>query len=199
MWAPVWVAYLLNSKTLEIDLIKVDVEGAEQLVLKRAETIGGRIKTWVIEIRDLGKKRDIVKYLCLRGYKVMELDYNHILALRKLKTRGGLKVKAHIYNGMGNKIERCFQPASNRGSSWGCCKAIWSVSPSLLVEFCELFDRDWMLIKPLLSPKAGIDRSRADDNSFKQHTLRAPNRVQVIEYVYVLRHYLIALNTSCTR
>jgi len=37
-----------------------------------------------------------------------------------------------------------------------------------------------MPLKTLQPPKAGIDRSKVDDNSFKQHTLGTPNRLQLL-------------------
>jgi FkbM family methyltransferase len=66
----------------KVDLIKVDVEGAEYMVLKGAEPVIGKIKSWVVEIHDVTLKRKIIEYFLSHGYKVIELDYNHIFAFR---------------------------------------------------------------------------------------------------------------------
>ena len=67
----------------EVDLIKIDVEGAEDLVLKGAEPIIERVRTWVVEIHDLRKEKEIINYFHLHGFKVMKLGRIHIIALRR--------------------------------------------------------------------------------------------------------------------
>ena len=74
----------------EIDLIKADVEGEEWKVLEGAEPILERIKSWVVELRDSGRKEELEDWFVSRGYSVRWLDFafrgsqtaNHICAWR---------------------------------------------------------------------------------------------------------------------
>jgi len=74
----------------EIDLIKVDVEGAEWRVLEGAEPILERIKSWVVELHDPSRKEELENGFVSRGYSVRWLDFafrgsqtaNHIYAWR---------------------------------------------------------------------------------------------------------------------
>jgi len=70
-----------------IDLIKVDVEGAEWRVLKGAEPILKNIKRWVIELHDPKQKRKLEEWFFSHGYSFRWLDFkgktaNHIYAWR---------------------------------------------------------------------------------------------------------------------
>jgi len=72
----------------KIDLVKVDVEGAEWIVLKGAEPILNKIKSWVVELHDLKRKKEIEKWFISRGYRCIWLDFwqssaNHIYAFRE--------------------------------------------------------------------------------------------------------------------
>lgn len=51
---------------MDIDLVKVDVEGAEWLVLKGAESMMPQIKRWMIELHDPSREKELDSYL--RGY-----------------------------------------------------------------------------------------------------------------------------------
>ena len=70
----------------EVDLIKVDVEGAEWQVLRGAEPIIRKIKSWLVEIHfrnDLEMKEVTQKmeaWLIQRGYKTQWIDDKHIYA-----------------------------------------------------------------------------------------------------------------------
>jgi FkbM family methyltransferase len=74
---------LLASES-HIDLIKVDVEGAEWAVLRGAESIVDRVKTWIVEIhfrdeqeREAAKQK-IMNWLHERGYNIRWIDYKRI-------------------------------------------------------------------------------------------------------------------------
>ena len=62
-----------------IDLIKVDVEGAEWLVLDGAETIMPRIKRWIIELHDHDRKTELENRMRHYGYESQWLDSRHAL------------------------------------------------------------------------------------------------------------------------
>lgn len=66
-----------------VDLVKMDVEGAEWRVLKGAETIirSGKILRMLIELHD-GRTRELDEYLGERGYSTHWLDKVHVLAQR---------------------------------------------------------------------------------------------------------------------
>jgi len=64
------------------DLVKVDVEGAEYLVLKGAEPVIEKIKSWVVEIHGISIEREVIKYFLSHGYRVVKLDCNHIFAFK---------------------------------------------------------------------------------------------------------------------
>lgn len=63
-----------------IDLVKVDVEGAEWNVLAGARDIMYKIKAWVIELHGLERKAELESLLESYGYSRRWLDYNHIFA-----------------------------------------------------------------------------------------------------------------------
>lgn len=52
-----------------VDLVKLDVEGAEWLVLKGAEPAMHQIKRWMIELHDLTREKELDSYLRQHGYK----------------------------------------------------------------------------------------------------------------------------------
>jgi FkbM family methyltransferase len=69
----------------QIDLVKVDVEGAEWMVLRGAEPILYKTKSWVVELHDLKKKKEIENWFISRGYRCKWLDWRlwpHIYAFR---------------------------------------------------------------------------------------------------------------------
>jgi FkbM family methyltransferase len=69
-------------QTKHLDLVKVDVEGAEWLVLSGAEPIMDEIQRWVIELHDMSRKQELERYLSSHGYSIKWLDVNHIYAWR---------------------------------------------------------------------------------------------------------------------
>lgn len=77
-------SYFANEKL--IDLVKVDVEGAEWDVLKGAEPIISKIKRWIIELHDLGRRKELETWFKERGYDTKLLQYTlttcHIFAWR---------------------------------------------------------------------------------------------------------------------
>ena len=67
---------LANEK--EIDLIKVDVEGAEWLVLEGAEPIMPRIKRWVIELHEPSRRTELDTLMKQYGFSRCQwLDSTH--------------------------------------------------------------------------------------------------------------------------
>jgi len=68
-----------------IDLIKVDVEGAEWQVLKGSEMIIHKIQSWMIEVHDPKDKNKLAEYLQSRGYATKWIDEKHIYAWRRNK------------------------------------------------------------------------------------------------------------------
>jgi FkbM family methyltransferase len=75
-----------------VDLVKLDVEGAEWLVLKGAEPVMPQIKRWMIELHDLNREKELESYLRQRGYKTHWLKGNtslpHVLATRENERLG---------------------------------------------------------------------------------------------------------------
>ena len=70
-----------------VDLVKVDVEGAEWLVLEGAGPVMHRIKRWMIELHDLNREEELDGYLREKhGYKTCWLrsgtSLPHVLATR---------------------------------------------------------------------------------------------------------------------
>jgi FkbM family methyltransferase len=65
-----------------VDLIKVDVEGAEWLVLDGAKKTISKVKSWMIESHNPARNKDLENWFETRGYKSKWLDVNHIFAWR---------------------------------------------------------------------------------------------------------------------
>jgi FkbM family methyltransferase len=66
------------AKEKDIDLIKVDVEGAEWQVLEGAEPIMSRIKRWVIELHEPDRRNELNVRMEHYGYRQSKwLDANH--------------------------------------------------------------------------------------------------------------------------
>jgi len=66
----------------KVDLIKVDVEGAEWLVLQGAKNVIARIRSWIIELHDWKRKEELEKWFSNRNYRFEWIDKNHIYAWR---------------------------------------------------------------------------------------------------------------------
>jgi FkbM family methyltransferase len=67
----------------EIDLIKVDVEGNEWKVLTGSTTIMKNIKSWIIELHDTERVKEMETFLKSQGYSIKWLDIHHVYAERK--------------------------------------------------------------------------------------------------------------------
>lgn len=65
-----------------VDLIKLDVEGAEWKVLTGVTAIMGRIRSWVIELHDLERREELESLMHSFGYECRWLDRKHIYAQR---------------------------------------------------------------------------------------------------------------------
>jgi len=72
----------LLSLEQSIDLIKLDVEGAEWKVLSGAKAIMGRIRSWLIELHDLERREELESLMRSFGYECKWLDRKHIYAQR---------------------------------------------------------------------------------------------------------------------
>jgi len=68
-----------------VDLVKVDVEGAEWEVLEGSKEVLPKIKRWVVEVHNLEQKGNIAKWFEDKGYAIMWLDINHVYAERKIE------------------------------------------------------------------------------------------------------------------
>ena len=76
-------AVTLNTllQTIEsVDLVKVDVEGAEWKVLGGANEVMQKIKSWLIELHDLTRKTELEDLMKSFDYKVKWVDFRHLYA-----------------------------------------------------------------------------------------------------------------------
>lgn len=73
----------LLKKGVGVDLIKVDVEGAEWKVLNGAKKVMDNIKSWLIELHELTRRKELENSMKSYGYNVWWIDYNHMYALRR--------------------------------------------------------------------------------------------------------------------
>lgn len=67
----------LLSNEDHIDLVKVDVEGAEGLVIAGSSNMMGKIDRWLIEIHDPLERERIVQTMRAFGYETKKLDERH--------------------------------------------------------------------------------------------------------------------------
>lgn len=65
-----------------VDLIKVDVEGAEWLVLEGAKRVLNQIDSWLIELHDLSRNKELERWFETRNYTCKWIDEKHIYAER---------------------------------------------------------------------------------------------------------------------
>jgi len=63
-----------------VDLVKVDVEGAEWKVLEGANEVMHKIKSWLIELHDLTRKTELQNLMKSFGYKLKWVDFKHLHA-----------------------------------------------------------------------------------------------------------------------
>ena len=67
-----------------IDVVKLDVEGAEWRVLRSAESLMGRVKQWIIEIHDITRRGELASLMEKHGYSCDWLDISHALFKKNL-------------------------------------------------------------------------------------------------------------------
>ena len=67
----------------EIDLVKLDVEGAEFDVLEGATHSMGKIRSWMIELHDQAGKSKLQTEMAINGYNLLWLDQGHLFAFRQ--------------------------------------------------------------------------------------------------------------------
>lgn len=65
-----------------IDLVKVDVEGAEWQVLEGAKTAQRKIKRWLVELHDIERSEELEQWFEKHGYTARWVDELHIYAWR---------------------------------------------------------------------------------------------------------------------
>ena len=75
----------LLSTERHVDLVKVDVEGAEKLVLLGATNVMTKIDRWLIEIHIPIERKTITQIMTRNRYRTNRLDGNHYLFERKTK------------------------------------------------------------------------------------------------------------------
>ena len=76
------VARLVEKHPI-IDLVKVDVEGAEWQVLEGAETAYHKIRRWLVELHDIHRRKELQQWLEKKGYRTRWIDDLHIYAWRR--------------------------------------------------------------------------------------------------------------------
>ena len=78
---------LILKEYKRIDLIKVDVEGAEWEVLEGSSLIMNSVKNWIIELhaRNRERRREWERFFMNNDFAVRWLDHTHILATNKRK------------------------------------------------------------------------------------------------------------------
>jgi len=67
----------------EIDLVKLDVEGAEFEVLEGATESMSKIRSWMIELHDQARKSKLQAHMATSGYNLLWLDQGHLFAFRR--------------------------------------------------------------------------------------------------------------------
>jgi FkbM family methyltransferase len=71
---------LLKDYPGEIDLVKIDVEGAEFHVLRGAEKSLDKIRMFIVELHNRDRKKELEILLSSRRFKLEWLDKDHLLA-----------------------------------------------------------------------------------------------------------------------
>ncbi len=86
---PVTTLAKLLENEQSIDFIKVDVEGAELLVLQGSKAIINRIRKWMVEVHSppssqLAEMKSIIEgWFVKNGYRIRWVDKHHIFASRE--------------------------------------------------------------------------------------------------------------------
>jgi FkbM family methyltransferase len=73
----------INPMFRNVDLIKVDVEGAEWAVLVGARNVMKQIKSWLIELHNTSRKCELENLFDSYDYKHTWIDNNHVFAWKK--------------------------------------------------------------------------------------------------------------------
>jgi FkbM family methyltransferase len=73
----------LISKFPRVDLVKIDVEGAEWEVLEGAKSAISKIERWLVELHDIQRKEELEGWLRNHGYTTRWVDELHIFAWRE--------------------------------------------------------------------------------------------------------------------
>jgi FkbM family methyltransferase len=63
-----------------VDLVKVDVEGAEWLVLKGADSQAGKISRWLVEVHTMSRKDELESWMRNHQYEFAWIDKDHLYA-----------------------------------------------------------------------------------------------------------------------
>ena len=66
----------------EVDLVKLDVEGAEFDALTGASDSMNKIRSWLIELHDQEEKSKLQRHMTTNGYNLLWLDKGHLFAYR---------------------------------------------------------------------------------------------------------------------
>jgi FkbM family methyltransferase len=70
----------LLERELHIDLIKIDIEGAEFLALHGAKATLRKVETLIVELHDDSRRVELQDFLEKFGFKWKWLDWGHIVA-----------------------------------------------------------------------------------------------------------------------
>ncbi len=73
----------LISKFPLVDLVKVDVEGAEWEVLEGADQAVPKIKRWLVELHDIQRRGELEQWFRKHDYTIRWIDDLHIFAWKK--------------------------------------------------------------------------------------------------------------------
>jgi len=74
---------IIVDNDVDVDLIKVDVEGAEWRVLEGTNSVMDRIQSWLIELHDVARKHDLEDFFEALGYNHRWINRNHFYAFRR--------------------------------------------------------------------------------------------------------------------
>jgi FkbM family methyltransferase len=85
-----YVTFKVKAVTLDsllanenhVDLVKVDVEGAEGLVIAGASNVMEKIARWLIEIHNPSERERIVETMRAFGYEIKKIDERHYVFQR---------------------------------------------------------------------------------------------------------------------
>ena len=73
----------LISKFPLVDLVKVDVEGAEWEVLEGADQAVPKIKRWLVELHDIQRRGELEQWFRKHDYTIRWIDDLHLFAWKE--------------------------------------------------------------------------------------------------------------------